>query len=236
MTPIAVAIMAKAPRPGAVKTRLCPPLTRRRAAALGRCFLRDKIAQVRGLDRAVPVLAYTPARDRALFRRLAPDFRLVPQRGADLGARLTGVLGALLARGHQAALAIDTDTPTLPTAMLQRAVDLAASGEADVVLGPAEDGGYYLIGVRALHRGLFEGIPWSSPGVLDATLARARAAGLRSVCLPTWFDVDTPEDLARLHAALAKRPDAAPATARLLAARQTSSSVRAVVSPKRPIA
>jgi hypothetical protein len=217
MKPVAVAIMAKAPRPGAVKTRLCPPLTPRRAAALGRCFLLDRIAQVRRLARAVPVLGYAPARQGSLFRRLAPDFALVPQRGPDLGARLASVLETLLDRGHAAALAIDADTPTLPTRTLQRAVDLAASGEADVVLGPAEDGGYYLIGVRALHRGLFTGIPWSSPGVLAATLARARAARLRSVCLPAWFDVDTPGDLARLRAALARRPAAAPATARFLA-------------------
>ena len=216
---IAVAVMAKAPRPGAVKTRLCPPLTPRQASALARCFLRDKIAQVRALTRASPALAYAPARARAFFARVAPDFALVPQRGGDLGARLRWALGTLLDRGYPAAIAIGTDTPTLPTALLQRAVDLAASGEVDVVLGPAEDGGYYLVGVRADHPALFDGIPWSTPAVLDATLRRARAAGLRSVCLPSWFDVDTPDDLDRLRAVLIDTPRAAPATSRLLAAR-----------------
>ena len=256
---VAVAIMAKAPRPGAVKTRLCPPLTPGEAAELGRCFLRDKIAQVRGLVGATPVLAYAPARERAVFKRLAPDFALIPQRGEDLGARLVSVLASLLGRGHPAALAIDSDTPTLPTRLLQRAVDLAASGEADVVLGPSEDGGYYLVGLRTVHRELFDGIPWSTPGVLDATLARACATGLRSVCLPPWFDVDTPDDLTRLRRALAETPHAAPATAKWGASKwpphagsprpsnglrlrtptppgYTTSSVRATVSPKRPIA
>jgi rSAM/selenodomain-associated transferase 1 len=215
---VAVAVMAKAPRPGAVKTRLCPPLTHAQAAALARCFLCDRIAQVRRLARASAVVAYAPPRERALFARMAPGLALVPQRGRDLGARMRSVLRALLERGHAASIAVGTDTPTLPGALLQRAVDLAASGTVDVVLGPAEDGGYYLIGVRADHPTLFEDVPWSTPAVLAATLRRARRAGLRSVCLPSWSDVDTPDDLARLRTTLARTPHAAPATRRMLAA------------------
>jgi len=206
---VAVAIVAKAPRSGAVKTRLCPPLRPREAAALARCFLRDKIAQVRGLTGVTPVVAFTPAGERPLFQRLAPGFTLIPQRGPDLGSRLRSLLATLLRRGHRAALAIDTDTPTLPPTLLQRAIDLTASGDVDLVLGPAEDGGYYLIGVRADHPALFHAIPWSTPSVLETTLARARAAGLRSARLSAWFDVDTPEDLARLRAALRDTPHAA---------------------------
>jgi hypothetical protein len=86
----------------------------------------------------------------------------------------------------------------------------------DLVLGPAEDGGYYLIGVRADLPALFSEIPWSTPSVLETTLARARAAGLRSACLPAWFDVDTPEDLARLRTALREAPQTAPVTSRFL--------------------
>lgn len=213
---VAVAIVAKAPRPGAVKTRLCPPLRPREAAALSRCFLRDKIAQVRSLTGVTPVIAYAPAGERPLFERLAPDFVLVPQRGDDLGARLASLLGALLRRGHRAALAIDSDTPTLPTELLRRAVDLAASADVDLVLGPAEDGGYYLIGVRADRPALFHEIPWSTSTVLATTLGRARTAGLRSACLPAWFDVDTPADLERLRSALAEAPHAAPSTRRFL--------------------
>ena len=211
---VAVAIFAKAPTPGAVKTRLCPPLTARQAATLGRCFLRDKIAQVRGLTGTTPVMAYAPASERNVFERLAPDFALRPQHGRDLGERMRSALSALLHSGHRAAVAIGTDTPTLPTAWLQRAVDLAASGDVDVVLGPSEDGGYYLVGVRGDCPTLFDDVPWSTPAVLDVTLRRAGEVQLRTVLLPTWFDVDTPDDLARLRAALVETPHVAPATSR----------------------
>lgn len=207
--PVAVAIMAKAPWRGGVKTRLCPPLDPTEAAGLYQSFLRDKIAQVRTLRRAHPVLAYTPTDSRPLFAELAPDFTLLGQRGADLGERLGHVLADLLAAGHPAAIAIDSDTPTLPTEFLEYAVELVPRGDADVVLGPTDDGGYYLIGGRALHRELFDGIPWSTPDVLEETLRRAAAAGLQTIQLPAWFDVDTPEDLARLRASLAS-PGGAP--------------------------
>jgi hypothetical protein len=111
---VAVAIVAKAPRSGAVKTRLCPPLRPREAAALARCFLRDKIAQVRGLTGVTPVVAFTLTGERPMFERLASGFTLIPQRGPDLGLRLRSLLATLLRRGHRAALAIDSDTPTLP--------------------------------------------------------------------------------------------------------------------------
>lgn len=214
---VAVAVFAKAPVPGAVKTRLCPPLTPRQAATLARCFLRDRIAQVRGLGGVSPVIAYAPASERDAFEPLAPDFTSIPQRGDDLGARMRSVLGALLRRGHRAALVIGTDTPTLPAPLVQGAVDVLASGGTDLVVGPAEDGGYYLIGVRADHPALFDDVPWSTGAVLDVTLRRARSAGLRTTRLPSWFDVDTPEDLARLRAALAATPHVAPATSRFLA-------------------
>jgi uncharacterized protein len=215
-TTVAVAVMAKAPHAGGVKTRLCPPLSPREAAALARGFLRDRIAQARSLTGARPVIAYTPASERARFERLAPDFALVAQRGPDLGARMRSTLATLLASGHRAAIVIGTDTPTLPTTVIQQAVDRLAAADVDVVLGPAEDGGYYLIGVRADHPTLFDDVPWSTPAVLEITLGRARAAGLRTLCLAAWFDVDTPDDLSRLRDALAENPHAAPATRRFL--------------------
>jgi hypothetical protein len=214
---VGVAIMTKAPRAGEVKTRLCPPLSPRQAAALARCLLRDRIAQVRGLTGVSPAIAYTPARERDLFERVAPGFTLIAQRGPHLGARIRSSLATLLGAGHRAAIAIGTDTPTLPTTVLQHAVDLIASPDVDVVLGPAEDGGYYLIGVKADHPTLFEDVPWSTSEVLAITLGRARAAGLHTACVSPWFDVDTPDDLNRLHAALAETPHAAPATHRFLA-------------------
>lgn len=203
MTPVAVAIMAKAPRPGEVKTRLCPPLDAPEAAALYRCFLLDKLAAVRALGGVQPAVAYAPADARAEFEALAPGFLLVPQEGPDLGARLHATLASLLAGGHAGAIAVDSDTPTLPGAFLQEAADRLAHPGTDVVVGPTEDGGYYLIGVRAARRELFDGMPWSTPAVLEETLRRTAAAGLRTTRLPTWFDVDTPDDLGRLRAALA---------------------------------
>ena len=204
---VAVAIMAKAPRPGTVKTRLCPPLLATEAAALYRCFLLDKIATVGGLADTRPVIAYTPDDARAEFDVLAPGFALVSQDGPDLGARLHSTLAGLLAAGHAGAIAVDSDTPTLPSGFLQQAVDCLTRPGPDVVLGPTEDGGYYLIGVRAPHRELFERMPWSTSDVLEITRRRAAAAGLRALCLPTWFDVDTPDDLERLRAILATGND-----------------------------
>lgn len=215
---VAVAIMAKAPRPGAVKTRLCPPLLATEAAALYRCFLLDKIAAVNALVGAQPVIAYTPDEARAEFDGLAPGFSLVAQHGPDLGARLHATLTGLLAAGHIAAVAVDSDTPTLPGDFLQQAVHYLSRPGPDVVLGPTEDGGYYLIGVRFPHRELFDAVPWSTADVLDVTLRRARDAGLQAVCLPPWFDVDTPDDLERLRTVLdADAPTAACETRRLLA-------------------
>ena len=191
--------MAKAPWPGTVKTRLCPPLDASEAASLYRCFLIDKIAAVRSLVNVRPVIAYSPDESRAEFAGLAPDFALVPQRGADLGARLHTTLSGLLRDGHPGAIAVDSDTPTLPREFLQQAVDCLARREVDVVLGPTEDGGYYLIGLPTAAAVLFGGVPWSTSAVLEVTLGKAAAGGLRTVCLPTWFDVDTPDDLRRLE-------------------------------------
>ena len=202
MKRVAVAIMAKAPTAGAVKTRLTPPLTTACAAELYRCFLLDKIEQVRALEDTHAVVAYTPADASRVFEELAAGFELLPQCGPELGARLANGLAQLLAHGHAGAVAIDSDTPTLPTAFLQQGVDILRRGESDVVIGPCDDGGYYLIGVRAERPELFENMPWSTPEVLPETLRRAQAAGLATVCLPEWFDVDTAADLKRLRASL----------------------------------
>jgi rSAM/selenodomain-associated transferase 1 len=207
MPSIVVTIMAKSPRAGEVKTRLTPPLSPPDAAELYRCFLLDKIAQVRALAGAQAAIAYTPAEDRSVFQALAPGFLLLPQRGPDLGARLADSLGQLLALGHAAAFAIDSDTPTLPTAYLARALDLIATPETDLVLGPSEDGGYYLIGLRTPHRELFDDMPWSTSQVVPETLRRAAAKGLTVASLPSWFDIDTPEDLERLRASLGSSPE-----------------------------
>jgi uncharacterized protein len=215
--PVAVAIMAKAPQGGEVKTRLSPPLSLADAAALYRCFLLDKIEQVRMLKTATPAMAFTPAVAQGFFEEVAPGFVLVQQRGVDLGDRLANSLGKLLASGHGAAVAIDSDTPTLPVSFLQQAVDLLTTPDIDLVLGPTQDGGYYLIGLRVVHRELFETMAWSTSTVLSETKRRASVKGLRVACLPPWYDIDTPEDLGRLRAELAAGADnAAPRTRRFL--------------------
>jgi uncharacterized protein len=207
VTRTAVAIMAKAPRAGDVKTRLCPALSTQEAADLYRCFLLDKIEQVRGLGGASPAIAYTPADGRAFFEAAAPGFVLLPQQGVDLGERLANTVETLFSAGHTGALLIDSDTPTLPIAFLTQAVTVIATATADVVLGPSEDGGYYLIGLRKLYRELFVGMRWSTAQVLADTVQRARTLGLTVTTLPSWFDIDTPDDLARLHTSLAMAPE-----------------------------
>jgi uncharacterized protein len=199
----AVAIMAKAPQPGQVKTRLCPPLSHGEAAQLYQCFLLDKIAQLNALPRAAPVISYSPADCRHLFEDLTPShFMLFPQRGDDLGARILWTFDQLFRQGYTQVMVIDSDTPTLPTAHLEQALMLMARRENDVVLGPTEDGGYYLIGLRQSRRELFEQMPWSTPQVFPETRRRSELYGLTVACTEYWYDVDTPDDLARLRDSL----------------------------------
>jgi rSAM/selenodomain-associated transferase 1 len=196
---VALAVMAKVPVAGEVKTRLCPPLSLQQAAELARCFLLDRLDQVRGLEAVDALVAFAPPERTEEMRRLVPaGTRLVAQRGDDLGARLDALLSGLLAEGYQGVMAVDADSPTLPSAFLRDAASQLLGGDADVVVGPAEDGGYYLIGLRRPTPALFRDIPWSTASVLDTTCARARALGLRLRRLPTWFDVDRGEDLVRL--------------------------------------
>jgi rSAM/selenodomain-associated transferase 1 len=192
--------MAKVPVAGEVKTRLCPPLVPEEAAVLARCFLLDRIDQVMDVTAGGVIVAFAPREREAEMRSLVPaGVRLLAQEGADLGARLDQLLTDLLAEGYAGAIAVGTDTPTLPTAYLQRACDALQRGAADVVLGPSEDGGYYLIGLRRPVPELFTGMPWSSSTVAAETRARIRRLGLRLALLPGWFDVDRGEDLARLR-------------------------------------
>jgi len=196
---VALAIMVKQPIPGRVKTRLCPPLTPEQATELYRCFLLDKMAQVRRLAAAAPYLAFTPREAEAYFHGLAGEmFSLTPQEGEGLGERLNHLSAHLLALAHPGAVIIDSDTPSLPDQFLAEAVERMTDDHTDAVFGPAEDGGYYLVGLRRSAPAVFQGITWSSPVVLAQTLRAAAGAGLRVHLLPPWYDVDTGKDLARL--------------------------------------
>lgn len=204
---VAVAAMAKVPVAGEVKTRLCPPLRAEEAAQLARCFLQDRVEQLGALPACDRLVAYAPPEREAEARVLVPGVRLVPQAEGDLGARMHRLFADLLAEGYAGAVLVGTDTPTLPTAYLAEASRVLAAGGADVVLGPAEDGGYYLLGLGRAAPELFVDVPWGTASVYRTTLGRARALGRRITVLPGWFDVDRAEDLARLR----QDPTAGPA-------------------------
>jgi len=198
--------MAKAPGVTVVKSRLHPALGAEMATRLYECFLRDRIDALSTLEGVDRVIAFTPIEARDVMAEIAPcGFKLLPQRGADLGARLDNLLTELLGAGHPGAIAIDSDSPTLPMSYVAGAAMVLATREADTVVGPCDDGGYYLIGVRQAHPELFETMPWSTARVLPLTLERARHLGLRTHVLPPWFDVDTEADLIRLRGDLAKQ-------------------------------
>jgi rSAM/selenodomain-associated transferase 1 len=193
--------MAKVPGASAVKSRLHAVLSAERATELYRCFLLDRLDALSALEGVSLVVAFTPVEAAGLMRELAPAaFRLVAQRGADLGERLSTLLRELLEEGHAGAIAIDSDSPTLPMAYVTEAARVLRDGRCDVVLGPCEDGGYYLIGLRSPQPDLFEGVPWSTDAVSSTTLGKASRRGLSVHVLPRWFDVDTEADLRRLRA------------------------------------
>jgi uncharacterized protein len=199
--------MAKAPRPGKVKTRLAPPLTPDQASALNICFIRDtteNIQQVTEASNSAGLVAYTPIGDESAFDGLLPSgFQLVAQRGDGFGERLLCACEDLFACGFSAVCLIDSDSPTLPQEALLEAVERLSRAGDCMVLGGSDDGGYYLIGVKRLHHRLFEQIDWSTERVFEQTLERAREIGLRAELLPTWYDVDDAATLERLQRELA---------------------------------
>ncbi len=183
---LTLAVFAKAPVPGQVKTRLRPAMDDEQAARLAAAFVQDTLQKAARLG--PPVTVYF-AGDRALLEPLAPPLvRWADQGGSDLGARMARVPAPCLILG--------ADSPHLPPAYLHQA--LAAVPDHDVVLGPAEDGGYFLLGLRAPQPVLFDGIAWSTGEVLAQTLAKAAALDLTVYQTSPWYDLDTPADLRRL--------------------------------------
>jgi uncharacterized protein len=220
--------MAKAPGFAPVKSRLQPPLTADEARALATAFLLDRLDAVTALADAAAVLAFAPFEAAAALRTLVPrGVRLLAQRGDELGERLTHVFDDLLAE-HAAVLVLDADSPTLPMTWVAEGLARLAAEQTDVVLGPSEDGGYWSIGLRARRPALFADMPWSTERVLETTLARAQALGLRVELLPRWFDVDTEADLRRLceDIALTGGPWRTAAVVPALAARLAAGATR----------
>jgi rSAM/selenodomain-associated transferase 1 len=211
----AIAVMAKAPHPGRCKTRLIPRVSPLQAAELSAAFLRDVTANVQAAasdGTVVGFVAYAPAGAAGRFDgMLAPGTGLLLADGAidcpsnvqGFGRCLLHAVQTLLADGHQAVCVLNADSPTLPTDYLRQAAAVLAEGGDRVVLGPAEDGGYYLLGMTQAHAGLFADIDWSTPRVCAQTIARASALGLELVMLPPWYDVDEPASLDRLRSDVA---------------------------------
>lgn len=193
MHKVAVAIICKTPRAGQSKTRLSPPLRPEECAELSGCFIADLSATIGSIakeGRADGYAVYTPAGSEDELRRLLPkDFGLVLQGGGDLGARLHKGICDLIAAGHAGAILINSDSPTLPRAILDAAVDAVFGGDR-LVISPALDGGYTLIGLSRPHPRLFADIPWSTEVVYARTLERAKEIGLPTVELDPWYDVD----------------------------------------------
>lgn len=208
---VALGIMCKAPRPGVTKTRLARVVGPERAAALSGGFLRDVAASIAALPENLGGRGYgvyAPAGTEDELRALLPEgFDLLLQEGGHLGAALAGAVRALTGPlGHAGAILINADSPSLPTALLAQAVEALRAPGDRVVLAPASDGGYVLIGLKAEHPELFADIPWSTPAVYAATVARAEAGGLPVAMLPMWYDIDDAETFAILQAELAGKP------------------------------
>ena len=234
----AIAIIAKAPRPGHVKTRLQGVLNPDEAAAIGTAFLRDTIANLIEASEHVPIapfVAYAPAGEEARFDDILPDaasLLLADGKNGEapgvqgFGRVLLDTTRTLLARGYGAVCVLGADSPTLPTAYLVRAARhllAPAPARPDAILGPADDGGYWLLGLTRPHHEPYADITWSSDAVAGETRARCSAAGLRLVELDPWYDVDDPAALTRLMrdtagpAATAPQPFRAPFTTAAIA-------------------
>jgi len=203
--------MAKAPRPGFCKTRLVPPLSPAQAASLSTAFLRDITENLRSAAETIPIVpyvAYAPAGTAASFNGiLAAGTNLVLADGSiaappdvpGFGRCLLHAVQSLFARGHNSVCVLNSDSPTLPTGYLRQAAAWLAEPEDRVVMGPADDGGYYLLGMKRTHAPLFADISWSTPHVAAETRGRALQAGIELLELPPWYDVDDAASLQRLQ-------------------------------------
>jgi uncharacterized protein len=226
----AIAVMAKASAPGRTKTRLVPPLTYDQAAALNTAFIKDvadNILRAGNQSDIAGYVAFAPTGSEDFFHGiLSPTIGLIDASLPSLGECLIHTIGKIFARGHRAAVVLNADSPTLPTAFLVEAAELLAQPGEHAVFGPSSDGGYYLLGLKREHPRLFTDIAWSTERVAEQTLERAREIKLDMHLLPAWYDVDDIDDLRQLHEELrrprasARGPDVQPhhpaATAALL--------------------
>ena len=208
-------IMAKAPKPGMVKTRLAECLPPSAITAFYSCLLNDTMALAHSLG-TLEVAIMCPAADVEDLARLAGDaVRVVAQKGEGLAAGLTSVFAYFANDGHTRVIAFNSDSPHLPASVLETAFESLAT--CDVVVGPTHDGGYYLVGANATHPGLFNGDGMGTASALETLLARVHALGLSVRLADPFYDIDVASDLIRLDAELRLSPARAPRTAAWLA-------------------
>ncbi len=197
----ALIVFAKLPEPGAVKTRLTTLLTPTEAAHLYEAFLHDSLDAYGHLE--ADVRLYLAPSETPVPEGFAPDGVSVhAQRGKGLGARMLNAFVETFVAGYECVVIIGTDHPTLPLAFVECGFE-ELNAPLSIVLGPSDDGGYYLLGMNEVYPRLFEGMAYSHPNVFVQTLERAEATGAAVSVLPAWYDVDTPDALRRLIADLA---------------------------------
>jgi uncharacterized protein len=204
-----IAIMAKASAPGRTKTRLVPPLTFDEAAALNTVFLQDIAANLLAAGRHAGIAGYAafapPGSEDFFTGILPPGIGLIDACLPNFGDCLLRTIEEILRRGHASAVVLNSDSPTLPTALLVETAEVLAQAGERAVLGPSSDGGYYLLGLKTAHRRMFEDIAWSTERVAEQTLERAREINLEIHMLPIWYDVDDVDGLRRLSVELRRQ-------------------------------
>jgi uncharacterized protein len=204
-------IMAKAPKPGMVKTRLAESLPSPAVTALYLCLLKDTLALAKSLtDVEVAVMCPEPDQDE-LAQLLGNTAQVVGQRGEGLAAGLTSVFRHFTAAGRQHVIAFNSDSPHLAPSVLDRAFEILATH--DVVVGPTHDGGYYLVGAKAAHPSLFEGDGMGTKSALDRLLTRTKELELSTGFTEPFYDIDIANDLIQLARELQLAPAKAPRTA-----------------------
>jgi rSAM/selenodomain-associated transferase 1 len=196
---VAIGIVCKAPQPGRSKTRLASAIGEVVASELSACFLRDVAASIESVPEALGRRGYgvyAPAGAEHIMRQLLPaGFELLLQAGDELGHVLMGATRVLLEAGHDCVLLVNGDSPTLPPQLLMQAIEILREPGDRMVLGPASDGGYYLIGLKRPHKHLFTNIAWGTETVARTTRERAAEIGLATALLPEWYDVDDMQTL-----------------------------------------
>lgn len=226
-----VAVMVRAPSsPG--KSRLIQSLGARDARGLREALLRDTLDRLADIEWDKAVL-YTPQGAESEVRALIPfAAAMLPQHGRTLGDRMDAGIRDLLSSGFDGVVLVGSDLPTLPPAHVTEALDRLARSPDGVVLGPAEDGGYYLIGLTRPHAALFSDIPWGTAQALSWTLRAARSLGVPVALLPSWYDVDSDADLRRVSEASEQLAEAGRHTRAWLASAPSAVRSRVARAPR----